>query len=214
MQSKCRIIVSSDILATANVWKMKQLMQSQCFTTSSCYVLCSSVMTLVQDLAWCVVSGSGRSLGLIFLLRSRVVLFGLISIMLLWIVYFPCLAHSISLRFICWDWPTAPLAKRLFSSVIRYLLPSLTSLPYRLIPPSCCWKSCWSEFSQPHSGSEMRQIKAQLHVGARQQRVTLLVVFYSLNELVSHHWHAGLIRQHIRVQRKLQGDPHLGTAGY
>lgn len=182
MESKCRNIVTSDILATANVLTMKQLMQSQCFTTSSCYVLYSSMMTpVVQDLAWCVVSGSGRSLGLIFSLRSPVVLFGLISIMLLWIVYFPSLAHSISLRFICWDWPTAPLAKRLFNSVIRYLLPSLTSLPYRLITPSCCWKSCWSEFSQPHSGPEMRQIKAQLHVGAGQQRLSLLVVFYRVN---------------------------------
>lgn len=176
MEGKCRNIVTSDILTTANVWKMKQLMQSQCFTTSSCCVLWSSMMTpVVQDLDWCVVSGSGHSLGLICALWSRVVLFGLISIMLLWIVYFPSLAHSISLRFICWDWPSAPLAKRLFNSVIRYLLPSLTSLPYRLIPPSCCWKGCWSEFSQPHSGSEMRQIKAQLHVGAGQQRVHCLL---------------------------------------
>lgn len=69
---------------------------------------------------------------------------------LLWIVYFPSMPHSISLRFICWDWLTAALAKQLFNSVMRHLLPSLTSLNYRVVLPSCC-KSCWSFLSHTAS---------------------------------------------------------------
>lgn len=149
------------------------------------------------------------AVGSIFCGRIVLILFGLISIMLPWIVYFPSLVYSISLRLICWVWPSAALAKLLFNSVIRYVLPSLTSLHYRIITPSCCCKSCWLEFSQPHSESEMRQIKAQL--GLQTEVCFTACVFYSLNELVSHHQHAGLIRQHVRVQWGLRGDCHLGT---
>lgn len=104
--------------------------------------------------------------GVEFLAEVAVGLIFQISIMFSWIVYFPSPVHFISLQLIYWGWLSAALAKQLFNSVIRYVLPSLTSMYYRIIPPSCCCKSCWSEFSQPHSESEMRQIKAQLHAGA------------------------------------------------
>lgn len=192
---------------------------SQClalFFSSAIPAVSAAVLwwSSVHDLAWSGVSGWGHS-PLHLSLRNRVILFGLISIVFPWIVYFPFPVHSISLRLICWDWPSAALAEQLFNSVIRYVPPSLTSLHYHIIPPSCCCKSCWLEFSKPHTESlKWDKLKASCMLGLQTERcVSLLAVFCSLNELVSHHRHAGLIRQHVWLQRMLRGDGHPGTGG-